>query len=106
MGNKTKPSKNAYDVWKTIESHAFSELKPIKVKIASTSSLAAANAIAEETFSPYKDRFYYTNSWSMTCKDGRYFFEKLLAGTFLHVYVTKAGEECFEACFASDELPF
>ena len=106
MGNKTKPSKDAYDVWKTIESHAFSELKPIKVKIASSSSLAAANAIAEETFSPYKDRFYYTNSLSMTCKDGRYFFEKLLAGTFLHVYVSKAGQESFyEECF-DEEPPF
>ena len=102
MGNKTRPSKDAYDVWKTIDSCAFAELKPVKVKIAADLSLAVANAIAEETFSPYKDR--YNTIWRMRCKDGRHFFEKPLEGTFLNVYVSKAGEECFD--FDEDELPF
>ena len=104
MENETKPSKNTYDVWKIIESRAFTELKPVKVKIAADLPLVAANAIAEETFSPYKDFYYNNKSWRMACKDGRHFFEKGLEGTFLDVYVSKAGEEYFDE--DEDVIPF
>ena len=105
MGNKTKPRKDAYDVWKTIDSHTFEELKPIKVKIAANLSLAVANAIAEETFSPYKDHF--NTRWYMTCIDGRHLFKKVLEGTFLDFYVSNARQESFYGeCFDEDELPF
>ena len=104
MGNKTKPRKDAYDVWKTIDSHTFEELKPIKVKIAADLTLAVANAIAEETFSPSKDRGNI--SWHMRCEDGRHFFNKSWEGIFLNVYVSKAGQESFyEECF-DEEPPF